>query len=311
MVDIQNSRSLPSPFNQRAEQRLRSQARYKVWGNTIDALRSKKKSDKVKQAEENEAYQQIIDTEESQYQEAQRRVVLDRANRILWQETDKVKHLHSGLLLSSVMKEREQQLELKKFKKAQLGEIDKTFEIIAEENRQKGLAREREEEEARLAKNHIGQKMQLEQLQLCRAKQAHERAETIAEGERMKAAAAERVKEAEKAEIERHDKMRAYNLEYLRANQESLSIRQVRADEEAKEDEKIAKFAYEKERMFALRKEHEAAKTKAKQTRFENMLQRQFNHLKNIKDSENSRIERLGEERKYVEVVYVICENEY
>lgn len=64
-----------------------SQARYQNWGNTLEAQRTKKKNDRIRKLEAIERAQQIIDAEEAQYQEAQRRVVLDRANRLLWQDT--------------------------------------------------------------------------------------------------------------------------------------------------------------------------------------------------------------------------------
>ncbi len=74
----------------RTAMHTQSQARYSQWSNTLEAQRNKKKQDRVMRLEAIEREQQGIDREEQAYQEAQRRVVLDRANRLLWQDTDKV-----------------------------------------------------------------------------------------------------------------------------------------------------------------------------------------------------------------------------
>lgn len=123
-----------------------SQARYKNWGNTLEALREKKKQDRIRRMDEVEAAQRVIDQEEAHYQEAQRRVVIDRANRILYQETDKVKNFHSGLLLSSVLKEREAQLVLAQAKRDQRFAIENAWIGAAEEQRKAAIAKEEKEE---------------------------------------------------------------------------------------------------------------------------------------------------------------------
>lgn len=275
----------------RTAMRDQSQARYKNWGNTLEAQRTRKKLDRQKKLDALEQAQQAIDAEESEYQEAQKRVVLDRANRLLWQDTDKVKNFHGGLLLASVLKEREAQLELAAAKKAQQQLINQTYHDIAEEDRLKALEMSRLEREKRAEQNHAAAAQQLTQLREVRERQEAERAEQVAEGQRIKRIAAEAVKEAEEEDAARKEKMLSYNQEYLRANDEQRALKAQRAAVEALEDSKIAAFAAEKDRLIALRRDHEAAKFASKQARFEKMLRRQYEHLSDIKEAEARRLD--------------------
>ena len=54
-----------------------------------------------------------IDTQEAELRAEQRRIQIERANKILFDETDRVKSFHSKMLLSDVMKENEQLVEVR------------------------------------------------------------------------------------------------------------------------------------------------------------------------------------------------------
>ena len=61
--------------------------------------------------------QQKIDEEEALYQEQKRKESINRANRLLFYNNDRVKTFHSTLLASDVLKERELQIKLKEQRK--------------------------------------------------------------------------------------------------------------------------------------------------------------------------------------------------
>lgn len=267
----------------RSSIRDRSHARYSHWNNTLEAQRTRKKVEREKKLERIEFEQQKIDLEECSYQEAQRRVVLDRANRLLWQDTDRVKNFHGGLLLASVLKERESQIELQKEKKLQLIKQNQYYHNIAEEDRIKSIEISKLEEEKRVACARQAASEQIEQLKLMKEKQTRERLEELEQGERIKRMVQEATAENEEEEQERKEKMLMYNKEYLRANEEQLELRRERMRKEEIEDEKIVKYAEEKERLELLRKESENQKFQKKQQRFEKMLKRQYDHLSKIK----------------------------
>ena len=266
-----------------------SQARYKNWGNTLEAQRTKKKTDRVRKLEAIERAQQLIDAEEQHYQEAQRRVVLDRANRLLWQDTHAVKNFHGGLLHASVLKEREAQIDLKQRKAAQRRVLDQTFHDAAEEDRIKAEEMSLIEAEKRAENARAAAAQQLQQLREVRVKQQEERLEQVAEGERIKRVAAAAIQESAAEDARRQEAARRYNAEYMRANDEQLLLKQAQVEHEMKEDARIVAFATEKERLVNLRRDHEAAKFAAKQQRIEKMLKAQFDHLSHIKEAEAQR----------------------
>lgn len=89
---------------QRAALRKQSQSRYKNWGNTLEALREKKKRDRENRLAQIESAQRVIDSEEAVYQEQQRRAAIDWANRVQFQECERVKTFQSSLNMANVLK---------------------------------------------------------------------------------------------------------------------------------------------------------------------------------------------------------------
>jgi vacuolar-type H+-ATPase subunit H len=94
------------------ELRQRSKNRYTQWENTLEAGRRNKQKAVQSRRQQIETAQKLIDDQEQEFQDQQRKQCINRANRILYQGNDQVKELHSGLLLSAVMKERDQQVRL-------------------------------------------------------------------------------------------------------------------------------------------------------------------------------------------------------
>lgn len=75
-LNLASDRGTSAVNNKKVRLHQRSQARYKNWGNTLEALREKKKQDRLRRMEEIERVQQIIDEKEASYQEAQRRAAI-------------------------------------------------------------------------------------------------------------------------------------------------------------------------------------------------------------------------------------------
>jgi UTP:GlnB (protein PII) uridylyltransferase len=81
-----------------------SVTRSKKMGGTLEALRERKERRRLEKAEEEEARRQMQDAEEAVFQADQRRQVIERARKLLYEETDKVKALNSKALLSDAIK---------------------------------------------------------------------------------------------------------------------------------------------------------------------------------------------------------------
>ena len=91
-----------------------SDERKAKWPNTIEAARAAKEKQRKAKLDAEEALRQQIDAEEEALNVEKRRLAIERANKMLYHGTDRVKELHSKLLLADVMQERECQIELKK-----------------------------------------------------------------------------------------------------------------------------------------------------------------------------------------------------
>ena len=90
-----------------------SNSRKAKWPNTIEANRERKDRARQEKLEAEEKLRQEIDREEAALQAEKRRLAIERANKMLYDSTDRVKALHSKLMLADVMQERGLQLDLK------------------------------------------------------------------------------------------------------------------------------------------------------------------------------------------------------
>merc|ERR1719352_368840 len=100
-----------------------SNTRKNQWPNTIEALRERKERIRADKLEAEEKLRVEIDREEAALQAEKRRLAIERANKMLYDSTDRVKSLHSKLMLADVMEERERQIEVKQQMKVR--EIEK------------------------------------------------------------------------------------------------------------------------------------------------------------------------------------------
>ena len=66
-------------------------------------MREKKERARVEKQEAEESLRREIDKEEEGLQVEKRRLAIERANKMLYDSTDRVKSLHSKLLLADVM----------------------------------------------------------------------------------------------------------------------------------------------------------------------------------------------------------------
>merc|ERR1719478_1970375 len=102
------SKSSPSDLKQERQELQRlSQARVKKWPNTLEAERKRKEARRFEK----------MDREEEAIAGEKRRMAIERANKMLYDDSDKVKMFHANLLLSDVLKEREAQIEVSRQKK--------------------------------------------------------------------------------------------------------------------------------------------------------------------------------------------------
>lgn len=102
------------------------------WPDSIEMAKKNKLESRKKVFFEKEMEKRKIDEEERRFQEMQKKLVIEKANKSLFEAQDSVKSFHSKLLFADVLKEREFQKEITERKK--LIEVEKEAKWIAMEH---------------------------------------------------------------------------------------------------------------------------------------------------------------------------------
>ncbi|GAA37120.2 hypothetical protein CLF_103465 [Clonorchis sinensis] len=112
-----------------ANEKLRqtSQEMVKHWTNTFLGSRQKKLDERAKRLADEEAARVAIDIEEAKLQAEQRKAAIEEAKLKMYYQTDQMKQLHSALLLTEVLQERNAQLELKELCERTKGDKEKVL----------------------------------------------------------------------------------------------------------------------------------------------------------------------------------------
>lgn len=307
---INNLKDLAPPRDPNAAKktllRTTSQTRYKEWPNTIEALREKKKKDGIKRLQTIEAAQQIIDEQEAKFAEEQRRQAIDRANMLLYKDSERVKALSSAVLISTVMKEREAQHVVKAARAEQEKQIEQMWDSLERQKAYEEEQRDVQKARERQLRTHKMIETQNKQRALLRDIKVQQREQEVVEGELNKRAVLEAQTEAAAAEQRRQQRLKELEAETKRMNQEQLALKAEARKMEALEEEALEAFARQKEAMEQARKERILEVARQKRERYEAMIAKQIKHLGELKAEEEKRThmqvlelaDRQGEEER-------------
>ncbi|XP_038607420.1 coiled-coil domain-containing protein 173 isoform X2 [Tachyglossus aculeatus] len=232
---------------------LRSQAIVKTWTNTCAGMKEQKlQAERLRKEKENKRNQEI-DLEEEHYRAEERKKAIDRARLYQYYQMDRVKGFHSALLLTEVLKERDAQIGFKKKKLSS----DKKWEEQLKHNVEKALQEEQQKAEkcrrARLAlaNDHLQQIKEHEEVEELRRQEEQKDAEEIKK--QTKLYELERQKENERKEEEMLELQKAYHAHIENRN----ILRQIQAQQEAEENEKLRDYVNARKCLSNLRREKE------------------------------------------------------
>ncbi len=168
--------------------------------------------------DEEEKARQVIDREEAAFQAAERKKAIQRANTLLYENTERVKAFGSKLYLSDVMKERELQMQVKNEIRRREKEYERTWhERTIEAVRLGGEEEERKREEALQRALHAKQ-VQLDQLEEFRVRYVSTKRAEKREGELIMARVEAHLAEEKEAEAKRRMEERERAAKTLRDN---------------------------------------------------------------------------------------------
>ena len=257
-----------------------SRARMGTWNNTLEARRAQKENEHASRKDEEEKLRQVQDRKEAAFQAGERRRIIQRANTLLYENTERVKAFGSKLYLSDVMKEREMQMELKKRRDDRLRAEERMWHERTVEGVRKGDEEEAKKQDEAMQRALHAKQVQLDQLEEFRVRYVTNKLDERREGQLIKQRVLKYIQDEKQAEIDKKTQEAAKALHTMKDNKRLQEEKRL-AEQQAREDEerRIQYFAEEKERKMKLRAEREAEIAANKQA----VRQRMIDTLPDIK----------------------------
>ena len=182
-----------------------SEARKGTWNNTLEAQRNQREQAKAQRLDDDEEAKCVLDREEASIRATQRQAQIMRANKMLYDQTDRVKSFNSSLLLSDVLQERDLQINLKR----RVEETRERHEAVLVKEREKAWevadyaeAAKADERKRAALRQRDAQLLQIEQF---RTQILAEMREDVAEGELIRRRAAEEEEEEKLRELRKRE----------------------------------------------------------------------------------------------------------
>ena len=265
----------------------KSHARMREWPDSIEMGKKNKLDERKKAFFKIEEEKRRIDEEEKKFQEYEKQIQIDNANRFFFENQDAVKSFNSKLLVADAIKEREYQKEIKNRKKEIEKEID---EQHLSSLYQQLLDYDKKEEELKYedkSKRDFRMQVVNQQLKEAKIKKIKEYQDRVIEGEIIKKRAKEEVEEQKKKEIEKQLRIEKMNKEFVDSNIELEKLKEQKRAKELLEEKKIEEYAIKKQEMIDLRKRKEKEKFDEKQRQRQAIIDKQVEHLKNLKNRQD------------------------
>uniref|UniRef100_U3IFA1 Trichohyalin-plectin-homology domain-containing protein n=1 Tax=Anas platyrhynchos platyrhynchos TaxID=8840 RepID=U3IFA1_ANAPP len=272
---------------EREEMHRRSKAAVKDWPNTIMGQAQRKLKAKKLREEKEEEERKKVDLEEAQFQAAKRKEAIDQAKTYLYYQNERVKGLHSALLLTEVLKERDAQIEFKKFKPS----VNKKKEEEAERERKEAILREQEKAHQRYMDRQAICRDQLEQIEEHKRQADLAKLEDKREGEEIQRLSRlyelEMQKKMEKEHEEKLERQKLYHV-----SDRKKIIKAAEEQKEMEEDDRIRAHFKAKQRIATLMKEKEAEMRRLTQERQDKIVTQLAAQMSEALKMEDDRIAR-------------------
>lgn len=281
---------------ERQELYQKSQKRKENWGNTIEAIRKKKENERLRRFEEQEMERRKIDAEEAAIQEEARRAALERANKLLHDSADPVKALHSKMLLSDVLQERDMQLEIQRRKQDFQQEVEVKWQELETQQLQEYDLREAQKHEKEVTRTKEVRKVLKNQLDQSKQKMVRRIQEDMVEGELIKQKALDDLEAARREEQGRRQRAVGAVQEAGIANEYLKETKRQEREREMNEERKIAEFAKKKDEAMTMRKRREEEKMREKLAQRQKNIDRVAADLAGRRNNEQQRLDRQIEE---------------
>uniref|UniRef100_A0A7R9V0J8 Trichohyalin-plectin-homology domain-containing protein n=1 Tax=Chlamydomonas euryale TaxID=1486919 RepID=A0A7R9V0J8_9CHLO len=269
-----------------------SDTRAAAWPNTIQAQRARKERARLERMAAEEAERIQIDKQEAALRAEDRRLQIERANKILFDESDRVRGLHSALQKCDVLQDNETLIGFKK----QIGVLRKAQDAAFVEQQRQALDIAEQAELAKLAAEReraLKQRdVQLQQVEDFRTRIIAERVESKREGELLKARAKEEELELKVKEAERRRKAQELSAQVTEANRTLQAFKMKELEKAREADIAMEEYARKKAEVMAERERRLAEKRAAKDAERKKIADQIEKNFTNWMAKEQSRLDR-------------------
>jgi len=273
-----------------------SKARAETWGNTIEALRRKKISEKKARLEREEDRLRELDEKEAKDVEARRQQMVAAAKVVKREQSDEIRKFKSKLMMADIVHQRQQQLAITEYQK----EMEKSLESkYLEQTLQTMKAFDIKEAEKRTAaqqKQIETQKMIEVQLKEVDKKRAVEKVEKAESAKQLNQIAAEEEKKRQLKEEQRVQHLQSVQKEQCEWLEQEMLRKAEKQRVDAMEDNKIKEYAIKQDKIKRTRKEKEALRFAERQRLKQKMIDLQTEHLLALRSNEDDRVTKQKEE---------------
>ncbi|KAG6594201.1 Coiled-coil domain-containing protein [Phytophthora cinnamomi] len=276
--------------------KLKSEQRTATWPNTLEAMRKKKDRWKKDKEERLEEERKKIDEEEMRLQRDAQTKQIERANRLLYEQTDRMKTLRSKQLLADVVHHRTLQLEEKQMLKDQddltnyLYDRQVLAKVLEGEEEERRLRKKNQDDNARLAAIQKGQ------LEEYKQRYINELREEKMDGERMKQQAEQEYLDEMEKERQRKLRLKQASEEAQLANQRLRAHREMLKEKERLEDVKREEEERKKQLRDAKRINLQRQKKENAQARKQRMIDLATNNLVKLEQKNEERLQNQSKE---------------
>jgi hypothetical protein len=298
VLDVQPSTTAE---DQRNARKGLSDSRISRWPNTLDANRAQKERARAEREAKLEAARQVIDRQEAEGQKQRRMAAIERANMLLYEQTDKMKTLRGAQLFTDVIEDRKYQVQERRMR-AQMEKVrDDRFMKIQNSLIKEGDAKEQEEARKRAEKNQLMAKHQQEQLAEYKQTFIDRLLLERREGELIKLKVADDLVKAKEEKARRRREAMQAALDTKISNEKLEDLRGLKVVEEQKIEAKRLSDAADKDRLKVRMKTQFKLRFDEAQRIKMQMIERATKQLEELKAATDSREEKQAEEARAAE----------
>lgn len=244
-------------WDRKRELQKKCVARVSQWPNTLAARRKHKEEARSKRLAALEKDRRVNDKKLAKERALDRQRRIDRANRTIYERTDRMKVLRSRRMQADILKQREKQIR----QKSRVSSVSVEIEKLWHQETMRQMAEFDKTESAQVAKRISRDKeiaaIQTRQLEEYKEKFIQQLLQERDEGEEIARQAVEGAKKDRARDLAERNAAKKNMMDTLAGNEELKKIKAKFAEKVAAEDAAIAKYAKDKEDRTRMRRERE------------------------------------------------------